>query len=186
MRNIIAISVRALIVFTVLTGVAYPLVVTGIAQLLTPHAANGSIVEVDGKAVGSELLAQGFKKPEYFWSRPSAVDYGTLPGGATNLGPTSQKLKDRVAASLKDLSLIHEVPDKPYDLILTSASGLDPHITPDSARFQLSRVAGARKIETTQLAALIEASTEPSFLGVIGRPRINVLNLNLALDRLGR
>lgn len=186
MRNIIALSIRALIVFTLLTGVAYPLTVTGLAQLIFPFAANGSIVERNAKSVGSALLAQSFKKAEYFWSRPSTVDYGTLPGGASNLGPTSQKLKDRLSASMKELGVTPDSENKPYDLFLTSASGLDPHITPESAQFQAGRVATARGLVATRVATLIEANTEPSFLGLIGRPRVNVLNLNLALDQLGR
>lgn len=186
MGKIIVLSVRALIVFTILTGVVYPLAVTGLAQWFVPFAANGSLVSRDGKIIGSELLAQSFKRPEYFWGRPSAVDYATLPGGASNFGPTNQKLKDRVMESMKTLGVSAESSDKPYDLLLSSGSGLDPHITPESARFQLGRVAAARGMSSDRIARLIEAHTEGSAPSAMGHPRVNVLKLNLALDQLRR
>lgn len=186
MKSIIVNSIRALLAFTILTGVIYPLFVTGVVQLITPFAANGSLLKKNGQIIGSELLAQSFKDPRYFWERPSGVDYGTTPSGATNLGPTSTKLKERVATSMKELGVVPESADKPYDLLLTSGSGLDPHITPESARFQVERVAKARSVDAAKVEILVENLIEGPDFGVLGRPRVNVLKLNLALESLPR
>lgn len=179
-------SIRSLFVFTLLAGVLYPLAVTAVAQLLAMRAANGSVMSRDGKVIGSELIGQKFSKAEYFWGRPSAVDYGTMPGGASQLGPTSQKLKDRVALAMKDLNIEASSDNKPYDLLLTSGSGLDPDIRPETATFQIERIAKARDIEKAELQKLIEEHLQAPILGFIGRPRVNVLKLNLALDALKR
>lgn len=186
MKHTIQKSLRALVVFTILTGVIYPLAVTGLALLFAPRAATGSIVVLDGRAVGSELIGQKFSKPEYFWGRPSAVDYGTMPGGASQLGPTSQKLKDRVALSLKALGIDPAADKKPYDLLLASGSGLDPDISPESAEFQAPRIARVRGLEIKYIQGLIRENTQGASFGLIGPSRVNVLKLNLALDALKR
>ena len=186
MRRTIQKSIRALVIFSLICGVFYPLMVTVLAQLIAPRAANGSLVTVNDKAVGSSLLGQKFTKAEYFWGRPSAVDYGTMPGGASNLGPTSQKLNERVTISMKDLGVDPNAENKPYELLLASGSGLDPDITPEGASFQADRVARARGLDASLIRKLIDENTEGSFMGLIGRPRVNVLRLNLALDGLKR
>ena len=173
---------------TVLFGVAYPLLITGISQVVFPHQANGSLITVDGKVVGSELIGQNFTKPEYFQPRPSAAGsdgYDAMSSGGSNYGPTNQKLIDRVKASLDKFH--KENPDYqgpiPADLLTTSASGLDPHVSPDSAKAQAARVAKARGATVDQIQQLIAQFTDGPDLGVLGDPRVNVLNLNLALDR---
>jgi len=184
MRKLILQSLLTLTIFTFVTGVLYPLGITFIAQSFLKEKANGSMIAVNGKDIGSELLAQNFKKEIYFWPRPSSADFATVPSGASNFGPTSQKLKERVQASMKQLGVGPHDPAMPYDMLLTSASGLDPHITPTSASFQIKRVAAARKIDPAKLQDLVDKMTEDSLLGFMGRPRVNVLKLNLALDAL--
>jgi K+-transporting ATPase ATPase C chain len=182
------IAFRILLVLTVLTGLIYPGVVTGLANLLFKDQAQGSLLVRDGEIVGSALLGQGFKKPEYFHPRASAAGsdgYDASNSGGTNLGSTSKKLVDRVKASAEAFRV--ENPQYsgaiPADLLTTSASGLDPHISPASAEAQAFRVAAARKIPLSELHAVIEAYTENPSLGFIGELRINVLLLNLALDK---
>ena len=181
-------GLRIKIFFTVLLGVVYPLALTGICQVFFPHQANGSLIVVDGKVVGSELIAQNFTRPEYFQPRPSAAGdngYDPTNTNGSQYGPTSKKLIDRVAAAVEKFR--KENPDFhgpiPADLLTTSASGLDPHISPDSAMAQVGRVAKARGISEQQLSGLIAQVTEQPDLGLIGEPRVNVLKLNLALDR---
>ena len=180
-------SILLTIVFTVLTGVIYPLVITGVSQVAFHNQANGSLIERDGKIVGSELLAQQFTGEKYFWPRPSAGSYATVPSGASNLGPTSQALQSNVTANAAAFRAAHKLAADapvPADMVFTSASGLDPHISPESARLQVGRVAAARGISADQVRALVEKFVEPPQWGVFGEPRVNVLRLNLALDGL--
>ncbi len=180
-------SILLTIVFTVLTGVIYPLVITGVSQVAFRNQANGSLIERDGKIVGSELLAQQFTGEKYFWPRPSAAGYATVPSGASNLGPTSQALQSNVTANATAFRTAHKLAADtpvPADMVFTSASGLDPHISPESARMQVGRVAAARGISADQVSALVEKFVEPPQWGVFGEPRVNVLRLNLALDGL--
>jgi K+-transporting ATPase ATPase C chain len=180
-------SILLTIVFTVLTGVIYPLVITGVSQVAFRNQANGSLIERDGKIVGSELLAQQFTGDKYFWPRPSAGSYATVPSGASNLGPTSQALQSNVTANATAFRTAHKLAADapvPADMVFTSASGLDPHISPESARLQVGRVAAARGISADQVSALVEKFVEPPQWGVFGEARVNVLRLNLALDGL--
>jgi len=177
---------------TLALGVAYPLGMTGLSQLLFPHQANGSLIRADGKVIGSEIIGQGFARPEYFHPRPSAAGdqgYDAANSGGSNFGPTNQKLIDRVQAGIDRFR--KENPDYhepiPADLVTTSASGLDPHISPDSARAQVARVAKARGADSAVVEQLVSRYTEKPTLGILGEPRVNVLRLNLALDAaLGR
>jgi potassium-transporting ATPase KdpC subunit len=180
-------SILLTIVFTVLTGVLYPLVITGIAQVAFRDQANGSLIERDGKVVGSELLAQQFTGDKYFWPRPSAGGYATVPSGASNLGPTSQTLQSNVtanAAAFRTGNKLAADAPVPADMVFTSASGLDPHISPEAARLQVGRVAVARGISTDQVKVLVEKFVESPQWGIFGEERVNVLRLNLALDDL--
>lgn len=177
--KIIIQSFRIYIVLTVLTGILYPLAFTGIAQLLFPKQANGSRAVVDGRLIGSDLLAQKFESPRYFWPRPSAADYATVASGASNKGPTSADLKKSI-----DLQREKFGADAPVDLLTASASGLDPHVSPEAARMQIARVAAARKLAPEKLRDLVEQKVEGPQLGIFGEPRVNVLQLNRELDRL--
>jgi potassium-transporting ATPase KdpC subunit len=179
-----------LALLTLLTGIAYPLAVTAVAQVAFPWQANGSLVSVDGRVVGSALIGQANADARYFWPRPSAIDYNPLPSGGSNWGPTSAALQkaaaDRAAQLRATYHLAADVP-LPPDLIFASGSGLDPHISPEAARLQIDRVAQARQFTTAQraaLAALVEQSIEPPQAGLWGQPRVNVLLLNLAVDGL--
>ena len=187
MTKLIVQSVKQTILWTMLVGVAYPLVITAVAQLAFPHQANGSLVKRRGTIVGSELLAQQFTSAKYFWPRPSAGSYATVPSGASNLGPTSKKLQDNVMSLAAALRAAHHLPPDalvPADLVFTSSSGLDPHVSPEAARFQIARVAAARGLSETKVKALVEKFIEPPQWGFLGEPRVNVLRLNLALDEL--
>jgi potassium-transporting ATPase KdpC subunit len=181
-------GLRINIFMTILFGVVYPLVITGISQLAFPHKANGSLIVSDGKTIGSELIGQNFTRPEYFQPRPSAAGndgYDPTASGGSNFGPTNQKLIDRVKGSIEKFR--KENPDYkgpiPADLVTASASGLDPHLSPDSAKAQAPRVAKARGARLDQVQQLIAQSTEMPSLGLLGEPRVNVLKLNLALDQ---
>jgi K+-transporting ATPase ATPase C chain len=181
-------ALRACIVTLVLTGVLYPLAVTGVAQLLFPGEAHGSLVKDEqGRVVGSALIAQGFTRAGYFQPRPSAAGsgYDGAASSGSNLGPTSQKLKDRVATDAERLR--RENPDAPgpvpAELVTASASGLDPHLSPAAARWQAPRVARARGVAPERVLALLASHVEGRTLGVLGEPRVNVLLLNLAMDR---
>src|ERR1017187_6604888 len=187
MLKLILQSIRQTIVWTVITGIAYPLLITAIAQAAFKDQANGSLLMRDGKLVGSSLLAQQFTGPTYFWPRPSAGTYATVPSGASNLGPTSAALQTNVTANATAFrtgnKLAADAP-VPADMVFTSASGLDPHISPESARLQVARVAAARGIVEEQIKALVEKFVEPPQWGIFGEPRVNVLELNVALDDL--
>jgi K+-transporting ATPase ATPase C chain len=181
-------SLMMLVLMSALTGVAYPLAVTGIAQLLFSHTANGSVIEGGGKAVGSELIGQGFSDPKYFWSRPSATApfaYNPSASGASNLGPGNAALGDAVKQRIAALRAADpgNLAPVPVDLVTSSGSGLDPHISPAAAAYQIGRVARARGIGEDALRALVERATEGRQWGVFGEPRVNVLALNLSLDR---
>ena len=172
-------ALRAALLTLVLTGIAYPLLVTGIAQLAFRDKAYGSLVRRErGAVVGSELVGQGFSSAAYFWSRPSAVSWDAAGSGGSNLGPSSKKLRDRVAAEVERLG-----GPVPAELVTASASGLDPHLSPEAAIWQVPRVAAARGLAAGRVRALVETLVEGRDLGFLGEPRVNVLLLNLALDR---
>ena len=170
---------RLLVLLTILTGFVYPVAVTLAAKLAFPNQASGSVVARDGKAVGSVLLAQKFESPRYFWPRPSAGDFATVPSGASNLGPTSEALKKAIAERRAKFG-----EDAPEEMLTASASGLDPHISPLAASQQVARVAAARQLAPERVAALVAEVTEPPQYGIFGEPRVNVLILNLQLDAL--
>lgn len=178
----------AVLLFTLLTGLVYPLAVTAAARLLFPHGAGGSLIERDGRIVGSELIGQPFSGPGRFWSRPSATG-PAYHGGASagsNLGPSNPALLARVDASVVTLRAAHGDAAIPADLATASGSGLDPHISPAAAHYQVARVARERGIPETEVARLVAEHTEPRQLGFLGEPRVNVLRLNLAIDELLR
>ena len=182
------IAIRVTVAFTLLTGVAYPLLVTGLAKAVFPHQAGGSLIQANGKTTGSELIGQRFTRPEYFHGRPSAAGsdgYDGLASGGSNLGPTNKALVDRVQADLKKFR--DENPTftgpVPADLLTGSGSGLDPDISPASADAQVARVAAARGMNPDALRQLVAAHTEDRQFGLLGESRVNVLKLNLALDQ---
>ena len=182
-------SIRMLVVMTLITGVAYPLVVTGIAQVAFPHQANGSLIQKDGKILGSELIGQPFRDPRHFWSRPSATSpqpYNGASSSGSNQGPTNPALKDAVVARIKALREAGSDPSQsvPVDLVTASGSGLDPDISPAAAEYQIPRVAKARGIPEERLEELVRKHSESRTFGILGEPRVNVLELNLALDAL--
>ena len=183
------IAIRTTVVTIVLTGLLYPFVMTGLAQILFPWRANGSLVtEEKGEVVGSELIAQGFANPAYFQPRPSVAGekgYDPTSSGGSNLSTTSKKLQDRVAGDLKTLK--ENNPDAsgpvPVELVTTSGSGLDPHLSPQGAFWQVPRIAKAREVSPERVKAVIDSSIEGRTFGILGEPRVNVLLVNLALDR---
>ncbi|MBV9530833.1 MAG: K(+)-transporting ATPase subunit C [Bradyrhizobium sp.] len=192
-------AIVLLVGLTLITGLAYPLAMTGIAAVLFPKQAQGSLIEKDGKVVGSALIGQEFKDDKYFHGRPSATTapdpndstktvpapYNAANSGGSNLGPTSKALADRVKQDVDKLKAENQSQSVPVDLVTTSGSGLDPDISPEAALFQVPRVAKARNIPEAKLRQLVEEHIDGRTLGILGEPRVNVLLLNLALDRLG-
>ena len=183
-KNLIT-AVLYTVVTTVVLGLAYPLVVTGIAAVFFKDKANGQLISRSGENIGSRIIAQPFTGPQYFHPRPSAAGangYDAAGSGASNYGPTNQKLVDRIKGDVATLDAENPGRPIPVDMVTTSGSGLDPHITPAAAEFQAPRVAKARGISPDELRKLVAGRTEPRQLGLLGEPRINVLELNLALD----
>lgn len=170
-------AIRSYLVFTLLLGLLYPLLVTLVGQAAFSKEANGSLIEKDGKIIGSELIAQKFESERYFWSRSSATDYNPLPSGGTNLAPTSGVLKEAVNSRAAKLGR-----GAPQELLFASGSGLDPHISPETALFQIPRVAKERGMPEDELRSMVNSLVEKRQLGFLGEDRINVLKLNLALD----
>jgi K+-transporting ATPase ATPase C chain len=181
-------SIRFTIVTTVLVGLAYPLLVTAIAGVLFPHKASGSLILKDGQVIGSELLAQSFTSDRYFHPRPSAAGngYDATSSGGSNLAQSNKALVDRMQGSIDKLAAENPGKPVPIDLVTTSGSGLDPDITPDAAFFQVPRIAKARGLSTDRVHQLIQEHITPRQLGVLGEPRVNVLALNLDLDKVSK
>jgi len=185
-RNLL-ISIWMTLATTVLLGIIYPLLVTGLAQVLYPHRANGEIIESRGKLVGSRLIGQPFTSPGYFHSRPSAAGpagYDPTQSQGSNLAPTNKALLDRVSASVQTLQAENPNTPIPIDLVTSSASGLDPDISPASAEFQIPRVAKERKMSEADLRSVVQRHTQQRQFGILGEPRVNVLDLNLDLDEI--
>ena len=184
MRQNLRIAVLMTLVTTVLFGLLYPLAVTGLAQLFFPTQANGGLIVKQGQIIGSQLIGQPFSSPAYFHSRPSGAGngYDAASSGSPNLGPTNHQLMERVKADVEKLRAENPGVDIPVDLVTSSGSGLDPHISPAAAEFQVPRIAKARGLSEDQVRALVARHTEGHTFGFIGEPRVNVLELNLALD----
>jgi K+-transporting ATPase ATPase C chain len=182
-RNFVA-AILMTVVTTIILGIVYPLAVTGLAQVLFPDQANGQLVQHNDHVVGSRIIGQGFSGAGYFHSRPSAAGtgYDAANSAGSNLGPTNKKLIDAVAANVEAAKKDNPSAPVPVDLVTTSASGFDPHITPANAEFQMPRVARERGLSETEVRRLVNAHTEGRTFGFLGEPRVNVLELNLALD----
>jgi len=191
-------AIAVLVALTLITGLVYPLAMTGIAQVIFPYQANGSMIERDGKVVGSALVGQNFTGDKYFHGRPSATTatdpndptktvpapYNAANSGGSNLGPSNKALIDRIKDDMAKLKKGNPGTPVPIDLVTTSASGLDPDVSPEAALFQVPRIAKARNLPEDRIRQLVDDNTEGRFLGFLGEPRVNVLQLNLALDRL--
>jgi K+-transporting ATPase ATPase C chain len=189
MKTLIRPAITLFLMLSLITGIAYPVVVYGVAKVLFPHAAEGSLIVKNGKPVGSSLIGQNFTSPQYFWGRPSATspypDNGTASSGS-NLGPLNPALTDAVKARITALRQADPTNTNPVpiDLVTASASGLDPDISPAAAQYQVPRVASARKLPVAQVQKLVDQNTSPRQLWILGEARVNVLNLNLALDAI--
>jgi potassium-transporting ATPase KdpC subunit len=194
MRELIKPALALFAALTLLTGVAYPLLVTGIAQVAFPAQANGSLITAEGnytssaaEATGSALIGQSFTNPAYFWSRPSAttpLPYNAASSSGSNLGPLNPSLLDSVRERVAQVGSLGQAAEKvPVDLVTASGSGLDPHISPAAAQYQVARVAAARNVTAEQVSSLVKQFTEGRTFGFLGEPRVNVLELNLALDK---
>ena len=182
-------ALALLLAMTLVTGAAYPALVTGIAQVVFPSQANGSMIVVDGKTVGSSLIGQAFNEPRYFWGRPSAAGadgYDASGSAGSNLGPDDKRLIDRITAEVDRLRAANGSGPIPVDLVTTSASGLDPDISPAAAEYQVARVAKARGLSEAEVRAMLARHTDQPLLGFLGQPRVNVLEVNLELDGLIR
>jgi K+-transporting ATPase ATPase C chain len=191
-------AIVVLVALTLITGLVYPLAMTGIAQVIFPHQANGSMIEQNGKVIGSELIGQNFTSDKYFHGRPSATTapdpkdptktipapYNATNSGGSNLGPSNKALVDRVKGDVAKLQKENPGTPVPIDLVTTSASGLDPNISPEAALFQVPRIAKGRNLPEDRLRELVEDNTDDRLFGLLGEPSVNVLKLNLALDRL--
>lgn len=189
MKNILRPALVLFFILTLITGVAYPLLVTGLAQTLFPAQAAGSLIMRDGKPVGSALIGQNFSEPKHFWGRPSAtspMSYNAAASSGSNQGPLNPALTDAVKGRVEALRAADpgNTAAVPVDLVTASASGLDPHISPAAARFQISRVAKARRLPLEKVQALVDAQTEKPLMSFMGESQVNVLKLNLALDKL--
>jgi len=187
MGKLIRSAIVMLLLMTVITGVAYPLVVTGVAQVLFPSQANGSLIDREGKPIGSTLIGQSFDDPKYFWGRPSATSpqpNNALSSSGSNLGPTNPALTDAVKQRIEALRAADPTNTAavPVDLVTASGSGLDPEISPAAAAYQVARVAKVRGLSTSQVQAMVAMATTGRQFGMLGEPRVNVLKLNLALD----
>ncbi len=181
-------AVLIFVAFSLLTGLIYPLIMTSIIQFAMPEKASGSLIAVDGKIIGSELIGQDFSSPGYFHGRPSAVGYSANGSGASNFGPTSAKLMDQVQQRIEQVRSENNLSSNasvPADLVLASGSGLDPHISLEAAMLQVPRVAKSRGLNQSEVQELVGQNVEPPQFGFLGQERINVLRLNLALDRIG-
>jgi potassium-transporting ATPase KdpC subunit len=190
MKSQIIIALKFLFVMTILTGIIYPLIITGIAQVTFPSEANGSLIKKDGRIIGSELIGQKFDSDIYFWSRPSAINYNPIPSGGSNYGPTSDTLKKLVntrRALFARSDSVKDINDIPKEMIFASGSGLDPHISPEAALMQVDRISRSRQFDYGQKQRLLQIvndlTEKPQFL-ILGEPEINVLILNIELDKL--
>jgi potassium-transporting ATPase KdpC subunit len=189
MRTFIT-SLRAIFILTVLTGIVYPVLMLILSHIIFPFRANGSLITINGEIAGSELISQKFQSEKYFWSRPSAIDYNPLPSGASNLGPTSrdlQKIVEQRKAFFTEKNFLSSNVALPTEMIFSSGSGIDPHISPEAALLQVQRVVLARgfdEVKVNKLRSTIQKGTEPLQFGFLGQPRINFLFLNIELDKI--
>jgi potassium-transporting ATPase KdpC subunit len=190
MKRNLSIAIKFLLVMIVVTGIIYPIILTGIVQVVFPHKANGSLYIINGKTVGSELIGQKFDSITYFWSRPSAIDYKPIPSGATNLGPTSKKLLQQVNERRNVFVEINNIQDTnliPKEMLFASGSGLDPHTSPEAVLLQVKRIVKARnfnQLQVQKLYKLIDQNTEKRQYGLFGEQRINILRLNSELNEI--